>query len=209
MAKGILGKKLGMTQIFLEDGTVIPVTVIEAGPCFVSQIRTNDRDGYSAVQIGFSQKKEYKANKPEKGHFSKAQVLPCRFIREINFDNADDFQLGQELLVDLFAEGDLVDITGTSRGKGFTGMTKLGFQRGPTAHGSKYHRRVGSLGAKGPARVFKGRPLPGRTGGDTVTVQNLHVVRVDKERNLLLVKGAIPGAKKGYLIIKSAVKNSD
>lgn len=207
MAKGILGKKIGMTQIFAEDGRVIPVTVIEAGPCVITQKKTVEKDGYAAIQLAFDEVPERKVNKPLKGHFDKAGVKPHRYTREFSVDNVDSYEVGQELKADVFAEGDIVDVVGTSKGKGFQGAIKgLGFRRGPSAHGSKYHRRVGSLGAKGPARVFKGRPLPGRFGGDRITVQNLEVVKVDAERNLLLIKGAVPGARKGYVMIKSAVK---
>lgn len=207
MAKGILGKKIGMTQIFTEQGVVVPVTVIEAGPCFVSQIKTEDRDGYNAVQLSFDVKRDKHVNGPEKGHAAKASTKACKFVKEMNFDDAAAFELGQEVKADLFAEGDLVDVVGISKGKGFTGMIKFGFSRGPMGHGSKYHRRVGSLGAKGPARVFKGRPLPGRKGNDRITVQNLEIVKVDAERNLLLVKGSVPGAKKSYLMVKQAIKS--
>lgn len=209
MAKGILGKKIGMTQIFAEDGRVIPVTVIEAGPCKVTQKKTVEKDGYTAIQLAFDEVPERKVNKPLKGHFAKAGLKPHRYIREIRVEDIEAYEVGQEVKADIFAEGEIVDVVGTSKGKGFAGAIKrLGFRRGPAAHGSKYHRRVGSLGAKGPARVFKGRPLPGRLGGDRVTVQNLQVVKVDPERNLLLVKGAVPGARKSYLIIKSAVKKA-
>ena len=207
MAKGILGKKIGMTQLFTEHGEVIPITVIEAGPCFVSQKKTVERDGYEAVQLSFDVKREKHVTNPEKGHAAKASVKPCKFVREFKFDDASALELGQEIKADLFAEGDMVDVVGISKGKGFTGMIKFGFSRGPMGHGSKYHRRVGSLGAKGPARVFKGRPLPGRKGNDRVTIQNLQIVKVDQERNLLLIKGSVPGAKKSYLMVKQAVKS--
>lgn len=207
MAKGILGRKVGMTQIFNEEGQLIPVTVIEAGPCYVVQKKTVENDGYNALQLGFMEKKESRVNKPLLGHFKKAQVKPLRYLREIRVDNIDDYQVGQEIRADIFSPGELVDVTGTSKGKGFAGGIKRhGFQRGPMAHGSKYHRRPGSLGAKGPARVFKGRKLPGRMGGDRVTIQNLQVVKVDPENNLLVVKGAVPGPRGGLLIIKNAVK---
>ncbi|MDN5293890.1 MAG: large subunit ribosomal protein [Eubacteriales bacterium] len=207
MAKGILGRKVGMTQIFNEEGQLIPVTVIEAGPCYVVQKKTVENDGYNALQLGFMEKKESRVNKPLLGHFKKAQVKPLRYLREIRVDNIDDYQVGQEIRADIFSPGELVDVTGTSKGKGFAGGIKRhGFQRGPMAHGSKYHRRPGSLGAKGPGRVFKGRKLPGRMGGDRVTIQNLQVVKVDPENNLLVVKGAVPGPRGGLLIIKNAVK---
>lgn len=207
MAKSILGKKVGMTQLFGEAGELIPVTVIEAGPCYVVQKKTEETDGYTAIQIGFNEKRENLVNKPLKGHFAKAQVKPLRHLKEMAVENIDEYQVGQELKADVFNQGEHVDIVGTSKGKGFAGGIKRhGFQRGPMAHGSKYHRRPGSLGAKGPARVFKGRKLPGRTGGDRVTVQNLEVVRIDTERNLLIVRGAVPGPKGGLLIVKSSVK---
>ncbi len=205
MGKGIIGKKIGMTQIFVENGKIIPVTVIEAGPCKVSQIRTAEKDGYTALQLAFGEVKEAKLTKPENGHLAKNEIAPHRYLREFNFADIADYQVGQEIKVDLFAEGDKVDVVGTSKGKGFTGMTKKGSRRGPTAHGSKYHRRVGSLGAKGPARVFKGRELPGRMGGVRVTVKNLEVVKVDAERNLILVKGAIPGPNRAVVTVSAAV----
>lgn len=207
MAKGILGKKVGMTQLFVEGGEMIPVTVIEAGPCYVVQKKTIETDGYNAIQVGFDQKREKLVNKPLKGHFTKAQVQTLRHLKELSVENIDEYQVGQEIKADVFNAGEHIDVVGTSKGKGFAGGIKRhGFQRGPMAHGSKYHRRPGSLGAKGPARVFKGRKLPGRMGGDRVTVQNLEVVRIDTERNLLIVKGAVPGPKGGLLIVKSSVK---
>lgn len=206
MSKGLLARKLGMTQIFI-DGKAVPVTVVEAGPCYVVQKKTVETDGYNAIQIGFMPVNEKRVNKPLKGHFAKANVKPVKYVKEIRVDNVDDYELGQELKVDIFAEGELVDVTGTSKGKGFVGAIKRhGFHRGPMSHGSKYHRGSGALGAKGPARVFKGRKLPGRAGGDRVTVQNLMIAKVDAERNLLLVKGAIPGPNKSLVMIKSAVK---
>lgn len=207
MVKGILGKKLGMTQLFTEEGKVVPVTVIEAGPCVVIQKKTAGTDGYNAIQVGFADIREKLVNKPIKGHYAKAGIKPRRFAKEFRIDNVDEYQVGQEIAVDVFAAGDSVDVVGTSRGKGFAGGIKRhNFSRGPMAHGSKYHRRPGSAGAKGPARVFKGRLMPGRMGGERVTVQNLQIVRVDKDRNLLLVKGAVPGAKNGLLIVKNSVK---
>lgn len=206
MSKGLLARKLGMTQIFI-DGKAVPVTVVEAGPCYVVQKKTVETDGYNAIQIGFMPVNEKRVNKPLKGHFAKANVKPVKYVKEIRVDNVDDYELGQELKVDIFAEGELVDVTGTSKGKGFVGAIKRhGFHRGPMSHGSKYHRGSGALGAKGPARVFKGRKLPGRAGGERVTVQNLMIAKVDAERNLLLVKGAIPGPNKSLVMIKSAVK---
>ena len=207
VSKGILGKKIGMTQIFNEKGQAVPVTVVVAGPCTVIQKKTTATDGYNAVQVGFEVKREKLVNKPLKGHFTKAKVSPVRFIKELRLANVDGFEVGQELKADVFAAGEKVDVMGTSKGKGFAGSIKRhGFHRGPMKHGSKYHRRTGSLGAKGPARVFKGRKLPGRMGGARVTVQNLEIVRVDVDRNLLLIKGAVPGPRKSLLVIKPSVK---
>jgi len=206
MAKGILGKKIGMTQIFKEDGTVVPVTVIEAGPCVVLQKKDNDNDGYEALQLGFDDQKANAVNKPEAGIAKKAGTTPKRFVKEIS-GLSMGVEVGQEVKADIFAEGDTVDVTGTSKGKGFAGSIKRHNQsRGPMAHGSRYHRRPGSMGAVAPNRVFKGKPLPGRMGGERITVQNLEIVKVDAERNLLLIKGSIPGAKKSYVVIKEAVK---
>ncbi|WP_227767980.1 50S ribosomal protein L3 [Zhaonella formicivorans] len=206
MSKGLLAKKLGMTQIF-QDGKAVPVTVVEAGPCYVIQKKTVENDGYNAIQVGFVANEEKKVNKPLKGHFAKAKVKPFQYIKEFRVENIDDYQVGQEIKADIFSEGEIVDVVGTSKGKGFAGGIKRhGFHRGPMQHGSKYHRRPGSLGAKGPARVFKGRKLPGRTGGERVTVQNLMIAKVDPERNLLLVKGAIPGPNKSLVMVKSAAK---
>ncbi len=207
MTKGILGRKIGMTQIFAENGDLIPVTVVQATPNVVLQKKTVETDGYNAIQLGFEDKKESRANKPEKGHAAKANTAPKRFIREIRGVNVDEYEVGQEVKVDIFSEGELVDVTGISKGKGFQGVIKRhGQARGPMAHGSRYHRRPGSMGAIDPARVFKGKKLPGRMGGKKVTVQNLEIVKVDVERNLLLIKGNVPGAKKSLLKIKSAVK---
>ncbi|MGC7871484.1 50S ribosomal protein L3 [Desulfosporosinus sp. SYSU MS00001] len=207
MSKGILGKKIGMTQVFTSEGKVIPVTVVEAGPCPVVQKKTVASDGYNAIQLGFSVLRESLANKPRQGHFQKASLKPMRYVREFKVNDIDNYEIGQEVNVDLFAVGDKVDVVGTSRGKGFQGMIKRNSaSRGPMAHGSKYHRRSGSLGAKGPARVFKGRVLPGRMGGERVTVQNLEIIRVDLDKNLILIKGAVPGAKKSLLILKPSVK---
>ncbi|NLO98168.1 MAG: 50S ribosomal protein L3 [Peptococcaceae bacterium] len=207
MSKGILGKKVGMTQIFAEDGKVIPVTVIQAGPCYVLQKKTTASDGYNAIQVGFDEIRESLVTKPELGHFKKAGLKPLRYVREFRTAEVDSYEVGQEIKADIFAEGDRVDVTGTSKGKGFAGMHKRhGGRRGPMSHGSKYHHRTGSMGAKGPARVFKGRKLPGRLGGDRVTVQNLEVVRVDADKNIILVKGCVPGAKKSLLILKQSVK---
>lgn len=208
MPKGILGKKIGMTQIFTDNGLAIPVTVIEAGPCIVVQKKTMETDGYKAIQIGFGEKRERLFNKPLKGHFAKNNVRPLRFLREIKVEDPDAYQVGQEIKADIFAQGEKVDIVGTTKGKGFAGGIKRhGFHRGPMAHGSKYHRRPGSLGAKGPARVFKGRKLPGHYGSVRATVQNLEVIRVDAGRNLLAVKGAVPGPKGGLVLVKTSTKN--
>jgi large subunit ribosomal protein L3 len=207
MTKGILGRKIGMTQVFAENGDLIPVTVIEATPNVVLQKKTIENDGYEAIQLGFEDKREKLANKPEKGHATKANTAPKRFIREIRGANVAEYEVGQEVKVDIFAEGDVVDVTGISKGKGFQGAIKRhGQSRGPMAHGSRYHRRPGSMGPIAPNRVFKSKELPGRMGGERVTVQNLTVVKVDPERNLILVKGNVPGPKKGLVIIKSAVK---
>lgn len=207
MTKGILGRKIGMTQVFAENGDLIPVTVIEAAPNVVLQKKSVDTDGYEAVQIGFDDKREKLANKPEKGHAEKANTAPKRYVREIRGVNLGDYEVGQEVKVDIFAEGDVVDVTGISKGKGFQGSIKRhGQSRGPMSHGSRYHRRPGSMGPVDPNRVFKGKALPGRMGGDQITVQNLQIVKVDAERNLLLVKGNVPGAKKSLIKIESAVK---
>ncbi|MCG8501894.1 MAG: 50S ribosomal protein L3 [Firmicutes bacterium] len=208
MNKAILGKKIGMTQLFTEEGLVIPVTVIEAGPCSVVQKKTDENDGYSAIQLGFVDKKEKRVTKPLKGHFDKAKVAYKRFLKEFRLDNADALNVGDEVKADTFAEGDKIDVTGTSKGKGFQGVIKRwGAHRGPMTHGSKYHRRVGSMGgSSNPSKVFKGKKLPGHMGVQKVTIQNLDVVRVDAEKNLLLVRGAVPGPKGGLLVIKDTVK---
>ncbi|ANB59221.1 MULTISPECIES: 50S ribosomal protein L3 [Anoxybacillaceae] len=207
MTKGILGRKIGMTQVFAENGDLIPVTVIEATPNVVLQKKTVENDGYEAIQLGFEDKREKLANKPEKGHAAKANTAPKRFIREIRGANVAEYEVGQEVKVDIFAEGDIVDVTGVSKGKGFQGAIKRhGQSRGPMAHGSRYHRRPGSMGPIAPNRVFKSKELPGRMGGERVTVQNLKIVKVDTERNLLLIKGNVPGPNKGLVVIKSAVK---
>ncbi|WML29428.1 50S ribosomal protein L3 [Neobacillus sp. OS1-32] len=207
MTKGILGRKIGMTQVFVENGDLIPVTVVEVAPNVVLQKKSVENDGYEAVQLGFEDKREKLANKPEKGHASKANTAPKRFVREFRGDDLAGYEVGQEVKVDIFAAGDLVDVTGISKGKGFQGSIKRhGQSRGPMAHGSRYHRRPGSMGPVAPNRVFKGKMLPGRMGGEQVTVQNLEIVKVDAERNLLLIKGNVPGAKKALLKIKSAVK---
>lgn len=207
MTKGILGRKIGMTQVFMENGELIPVTVVEASNNVVLQKKSTETDGYEAIQIGFEDKREKLSNKPEKGHVSKANTAPKRFIREFRGVDLDGYEVGQEVKVSIFAEGEMIDVTGVSKGKGFQGAIKRhGQSRGPMAHGSRYHRRPGSMGPVAPNRVFKGKLLPGRMGGDLVTVQNLEIVKVDAERNLLLIKGNVPGAKKALLKIKSAVK---
>jgi large subunit ribosomal protein L3 len=209
MTKGILGKKIGMTQVFTAEGVVVPVTVIEAGPCVVLQKKDQATDGYEAIQIGFADKKESRANKPEKGHAAKANTTPKRFVRELRNVDLSQYEVGQEIKADIFAQGDIVDVTGTSKGKGFAGSIKRhGQARGPMAHGSRYHRGPGSMGPIAPNRVVKGKPLPGRMGGEKVTIQNLEIVSVDAERNLLLVKGAIPGPKNSFVVVKTAVKGS-
>ncbi|MFC4713787.1 50S ribosomal protein L3 [Planococcus dechangensis] len=207
MTKGILGRKIGMTQVFAENGDLIPVTVIEASPNVVLQKKTIELDGYESVQLGFEDKREKLANKPSKGHVAKANTAPKRFIRELRNVNLADYEIGQEVKVDVFAEGDVVDVTGTTKGKGFQGVIKRhGQSRGPMTHGSRYHRRPGSMGPVAPNRVFKQKKLPGQMGGNTVTIQNLSIVKVDVERNLLLVKGNVPGSRKALIRVKSAIK---
>jgi len=208
MTKGILGRKVGMTQVFAENGDLIPVTVIEATPNVVLQKKTVETDGYEAIQIGFEDKREKLSNKPEKGHVAKANTAPKRFIREFrNLDTAA-YEVGQEVKVEIFAEGDVIDVTGVTKGKGFQGVIKRhGQSRGPMAHGSRYHRRPGSMGPVAPNRVFKQKKLPGQMGGNVVTIQNLEIVKVDVERNLLLVKGNVPGSKKALVAVKSAIKS--
>lgn len=208
MTKGILGKKVGMTQIFSESGELVPVTVIEAVPNVVLQVKTVETDGYNAVQLGFDDKREVLSNKPAQGHVKKANTTPKRFIKELRDAELGDVEVGNEITVATFAEGDIVDVTGTSKGKGFQGVIKRhGQSRGPETHGSRYHRRPGSMGgASDPSRVFPGKKLAGRMGGDTVTVQNLEIVRVDTERNVLLIKGNVPGSKKSLIQIQSALK---
>lgn len=209
MTKGILGRKVGMTQVFAENGDLIPVTVIEAAPNVVLQKKTAETDGYEAIQLGFEDKREKLSNKPEQGHVAKANTAPKRFIREVRGTDVSAYEVGQEVKVDTFAEGDVVDITGVSKGKGFQGVIKRhGYSRGPMSHGSRFHRAPGSLGAVDGQRVFKGKKLPGRTGGKTVTIQNVEIVRVDAERNLLLVKGNVPGARKSLVQVNSAVKGN-
>ena len=207
--KAIIGRKVGMTQVFDENGTVIPVTVIEAGPCQVVQLKTTETDGYDAVQLGFEEVKESKLNKPEKGHFTKANVKLAKHLREFRGD-ISDVKIGDEINASIFADGESVDIQGTTKGKGFQGVIKRhGQHRGPMGHGSMYHRRPGSMGSTStPGRVFKGKKLPGHMGRVTVTIQNLDVVRVDTDKNVILVKGSVPGAKGAILKVKSAIKAS-
>ncbi|MDI3538463.1 MAG: large subunit ribosomal protein [Bacillota bacterium] len=203
--KGILGRKLGMTQVAKEDGTLVPVTVIEAGPCVVVQKKTPERDGYAAVQLGFGAVRENKVNKPLRGHFNRHKVRPVRYLREVRVENPDAYEVGQEIKVDIFSPGERVDVTGISRGKGFAGMIKRwGGHRGPMAHGSKFHRAPGTLASpRSGGRVFPGRHMPGRMGYERVTVKNLEVVRVDPEKNLLLVKGAVPGARGRLVTVRA------
>jgi large subunit ribosomal protein L3 len=209
MTKGILGKKIGMTQIFTPEGIVLPVTVVEAGPCVVLQKKEVATDGYEAIQVGFADKKESRTNKPEKGHAAKANATPKRFVRELRNVDLSQYEVGQEIKADIFNAGEVVDVTGTSKGKGFAGSIKRhGQSRGPMAHGSRYHRRPGSMGSIAANRVLKGKALPGRMGGEKVTVQNLEIVSVDVERNLILIKGAVPGAKNSFVTIKSAIKGN-
>ncbi len=208
MKKGILGRKVGMTQVFANNGKLIPVTVISVEPNVISQIKTIETDGYEAIQLAFETKREKLSNKPELGHLKKSNTSPKRFLREIRNVDTSSYTLGQEIKVDIFAEGEMVDVTGTSKGKGYQGVIKRYNQsRGPMGHGSQYHRGVGSLGTMRPMRVLKGKKLPGHMGANTVTVQNLEVVMVDLENNVILVKGNVPGPKKSLVIIKSAVKN--
>ena len=224
MKKAILATKVGMTQIFNENGVLTPVTVLQAGPCYVTQVKTVDNDGYSAVQVGFVDKKDkvitkdatgkkevkrtHGVNKPLQGHFAKAGVSGKRYLKEFKFENAEEYTLGQEIKADIFEAGDKIDATGTTKGKGFQGAIKrLGQSRGPMAHGSKFHRHQGSNGsATTPGRVFKGKGMPGHMGSKRITIQNLEVVRVDVENNVILVKGAVPGPKKSLVTLKETVK---
>jgi large subunit ribosomal protein L3 len=207
MNKAILARKVGMTQVYDENGRVIPVTVLEAGPCRVVQVKNMDTDGYNSIQLGFVDKKEQRVNRPMTGHFKKAKLKPLRYLREFKVEDSGQFKTGQEIKADSFAAGDYVDISAISRGKGFAGsIKKMGFSRGPKTHGSHYHRGPGSLGSVAPARVFKGRRLPGRMGGWRRTIQNLVVVDADAEKNILLVKGSVPGPRGGLLEIKESVK---
>ena len=212
MKKAILGTKIGMTQIFVDDGRLVPVTVVEAGPCTVTMVKTVATDGYEAVQVGFGELTEQRAkkllNKPEQGHFAKANVAPARYLREFRFDDISTYSVGDTIKCDVFEQGDKIDVIGTSKGHGYTGAIQRWNQHtGPMAHGSKYHRGVGSLSANSdPSRVFKNKHMAGQYGGDRVTVQNLEVVKVDAERNLLMIKGAIPGANGSLVMVRDAVK---
>ena len=212
MKKAILGKKIGMTQIFVDDGRLVPVTVVEAGPCTVTMVKTQATDGYEAVQVGFGELSEQRAkkllNKPELGHFAKAGVAPARHLREFRFEDVSSYSVGDTIKCDVFAEGDKIDVSGTSKGHGYTGAIQRWNQHtGPMAHGSKYHRGVGSLSANSdPSRVFKNKHMAGQYGGERVTVQNLEIVQVDAERNLLMIKGAIPGANGSLVMVRDAVK---
>lgn len=208
MKKAILGKKIGMTQVFTEDGLALPVTVVEAGPCVVTQVKTGDTDGYGAVQVGYDDIREGLVNKPRRGHFEKAKVGLKRYLREFKLEDASGYNVGDEIKADIFAEGDMVDVAGISKGKGFAGTIKRWNQhRGPMKHGSHYHRAPGSMGASAsPSRVFKSKNLPGQMGNEKVTVQNLTVVKVDAESNLLLIMGAVPGIRGSLVTIREAVK---
>jgi large subunit ribosomal protein L3 len=208
MKKAIIGTKMGMTQVFTDEGTMVPVTVIKAGPCAVVQVKTVENDGYSAVQLGFDDKKENRTNKCQKGHHEKSGVTPKKVLKEMKFDNAQEYSLADEVKVDIFQAGDKVDITGTSKGKGYQGGIKRhGFSRGPMAHGSKYHRKAGSMGAAAtPSRVLKGKKLPGQMGNVRSTVLNLEVIKVDTDKNVLLVKGAVPGVRGSVVAIRETVK---
>ena len=208
MQKAIIGKKIGMTQIFDEKGRVVPVTVVEAGPCVVTQKKTVETDGYEAVQVGFGDVKEKHLNKPQLGHFKKADTANKKYVREFRLDNAEEYTLGSEIKADVFAAGDKIDASAISKGKGFQGAIKRhGLHRGPMGHGSKFHRHAGSNGAcSDPSRVFKGKKMPGQMGGVQRTIQNLEIVRVDADQNLILVKGAVPGPKKACVVIKESVK---
>ena len=208
MEKAIIGKKIGMTQIFDEKGLVIPVTVIEAGPCIVAQVKTIETDGYNAIQLGYGDVKENRINRPEKGHFTKAKLALKKHLREFRVSEVADVTVGNEIKADVFEAGDKIDVQGTTKGKGFQGVIKRhGQSRGPMGHGSMYHRRPGSMGSTStPGRVFKGKKLPGHMGNVTVTIQNLKVVRVDLDKNCILVKGSVPGNKGAILKIKNATK---
>ena len=205
MAKGILGTKVGMTQIFSAEGVLVPVTVIDVTPNVVLQKKTAETDGYQAVQVGYLDKKN--VNKPEEGHAKKANTNPKRFVKEFAGEDMMAFEVGQEVKANIFVEGEIVDVTGTSKGKGYAGAIKRhNFSRGPMAHGSGYHRGIGSMGSIDAARVKKGKKMAGRLGGETVTVQNLEVVKIDLEKNVILIKGSVPGANKSYVVISNGVK---
>jgi len=208
LTKAILGKKIGMTQIFSENGVALPVTAIQAGPCVVVQKKTVESDGYNAVKLGFEDAKESRLTRPNLGQFKKHQIKPKRYLKEFRLKDVEKYNVGDEIKVDVFETGDKVDITGISKGKGFAGAIKRwGFSRGPKSHGSTFHRSSGSGGATGPTRVFKGKKRPGRLGGEQTTVQNLEIVQVDVDKNIILVKGSVPGPDKGLLMIKNTVKN--
>ena len=208
--KGILGKKIGMTQVFAKNGKLIPVTVVSVEPNVVMQIKTKETDGYEAIQLGFATKKEKHSTKAEMGHAKKANAAPKRFLKEIKGVEVSNYELGQEIKCDVFEAGEIVDVTGTSKGKGFQGVIKRYNQsRGPMGHGSQYHRGVGSMGTLRPMRVFKGKKLPGHMGNETVTIQNLEVVAIDLDENVILIKGNIPGPKNSFVVIKSSIKNPD
>ena len=209
MAKGILGTKVGMTQIFNEEGILVPVTVVSCEPNVVLQKKTIENDGYEAMQLGFMDKRVKLANKPELGHFAKSNSKPKRYLKEISGQELSNFEVGQEIRVNIFEEGEIVDVTGTSKGKGFQGNIKRhGQSRGPMSHGSHYHRRPGSMGSIDPNHVRKGKNLPGHMGVETVTIQNLEIIKVDLERNILLIKGSVPGPKKGLVVVRRGVKTS-
>lgn len=211
MSRGIIGRKLGMTQVYSQEGDVLPVTVIEAGPCAVVQKKTLGNDGYNALQLGFYQKKKNKISKPLEGHLKKHKAIPHVYLKEFKVEKIDDYQEGETITVDVFNAGDFVDVTGISKGKGFAGVVKRwGFRGGPGAHGSMFHRAPGSIGASAyPSRVFKGRKMPGHLGGDRVTVQNIQVIEVRPDENLILLKGAVPGSRNGVVIIRSSIKKKN
>lgn len=211
MKKAIVGRKLGMSQIFTQDGTVIPVTVIEAGPCTVLQVKSIENDGYSAVKVGFEDISEKKVNKPDLGQFRNAKVKPLRFIKELKLNNSDSYKVGDVIKCNVFEVGDRVDVTGKTRGRGFTGtIQRWNMHRGPSSHGSGYHRGVGALSANSnPSRVFKNRKMPGQYGNEQVTIKNLEVVKVDEGKNVIFVAGGIPGPKKAFVVVKSTTKVSN
>lgn len=209
MKKAILGKKIGMTQVFADDGNQIPVTVIQAGPCVVTQKKTVENEGYASIQLGYQDIPTHKTNKPLNGHFAKAGVKPKKYLKEFKLEDSDSYNVGQEVTVELFADGDIIDVTSVSKGKGFQGpIRRHGFSRGPMSHGSKYHRGTGSLGASaGMSRVHKGKKMAGRMGGEKITVQNLEIVKIDSDKNLILIRGAVPGAKGALVHLRDAIKN--